>query len=163
FEAFLHAGSSSEYGDKKYPPKETEWLDPNSNYAVAKASATMFCRYTSISQNVPITTLRLYSAYGPFEEPNRLVPKLIIHGFKGDFPLLVSPDTARDFIYVEDVCDAFIQAATKAHARGSVYNLGTGVQTTLREAVEAVRHELKIAAEPQWGSMPARIWDTNVW
>jgi nucleoside-diphosphate-sugar epimerase len=44
FEAFVNTGSSSEYGFKKHAPSETESLEPNSYYAVTKASATLFCR-----------------------------------------------------------------------------------------------------------------------
>ena len=89
---------------------------PNSYYAVAKAAATMYCSYTSQKIERPITTLRLYSAYGPFEEPSRLMPTLIKKGLQGELPPLVSPDTARDFIYIDDVCEAYIQAGAQQNA-----------------------------------------------
>ena len=163
FGAFVHTGSSSEYGFKDHAPAETEWLEPNSNYAVAKASATLFCGYTGKSQRVRITTLRLYSVYGPFEEPNRLIPQVILHGLKGQFPALVAPETARDYVYVDDVCDACIATAEKPHELGAVFNLGTGVQTSLKEVVEIARREMQIGTQPKWDSMPGRVWDTNVW
>lgn len=164
FAAFVNAGSSSEYGFKDHAPSETEPLDPNSHYAVTKASATLYCRYASRSRNVRITTLRLYSVYGPYEEPRRLVPTLIVHGLEGELPPLVNPDTARDFIYVDDVIEAFILAAGRMGGEpGAVYNVGTGVQTCMREAVETARRVLGIKAEAHWGSMPGRIWDTSVW
>lgn len=163
-EAFINTGSSSEYGFKDHPPAEEEWLDPNSHYAVTKASATMYCRHTALSRQAPIRTLRLYSIYGPFEEPTRLFPALLIRGLRGEFPPLVNPAIARDFVYLEDACDAFIQAAAVAgQAPGAVYNVGSGVQTSLGELVEIVRRALRIEAEPQWGSMPDRHWDTAVW
>lgn len=164
FESFIHTGSSSEYGFKDHAPGEPEGLEPNSHYAVAKASATLYCRYTAQTHQANITTLRLYSAYGPYEEPNRLMPTLIRHGLRGEWPPLVNPDTARDYVYVEDVCDACILAArTPAREFGAVYNLGTGTQTTLLEVAQVARRILDIQAEPQWGTMPARIWDTAIW
>jgi nucleoside-diphosphate-sugar epimerase len=164
FEAFIHTGTSSEYGFKDHPPSETEWLEPNSAYAVAKASATLFCRYTAQSRTANIITLRLYSAYGPYEEPKRLMPNLIAHGLRGELPPLVNPDIARDYVYVDDICDACILAAQKPPGEpGAVYNVGTSVQTSLREVVETARRVMRITAEPQWGSMPSRIWDTAVW
>lgn len=164
FESFVHTGSSSEYGFKDHAPAETEWVDPNSHYAVAKAAATSYCRYTAQARRLNVTTLRLYSAYGPFEEAKRLMPTLIRRGLRGEWPPLVNPDTARDYIYVEDVCDACLLAAQTAPREwGEVYNLGTGRQTTLREVVEIARRVLEIKADPQWGTMPARIWDTSVW
>ena len=164
FESFIHTGSSSEYGFKNHAPAETEGLEPNSHYAVAKASATLYCQFTAQTHQANLTTLRLYSAYGPYEESNRLIPTLIRHGLCGEWPPLVNPETARDYVYVEDVCDACILACqTKPRAFGAVYNLGTGIQTTLREVTQVARTVLGIQAEPQWGTMPARTWDTSIW
>lgn len=164
FEAFINVGSSSEYGFKDHPPSEEEAVEPNSHYAVTKVAATQFCRYTARRHNVLITTLRLYSVYGPYEEPTRLIPTLIVRGLEGLFPPLVNPDIARDYIYAEDVNDACLLAATvPGQENGAIYNVGTGVQTSLREVVDVARSELRIGAEPQWGSMPNRSWDTSVW
>jgi dolichol-phosphate mannosyltransferase len=164
FAAFVHTGSSSEYGFKDHAPAETEWLDPNSHYAVTKASATMFCRYTARSRKAALTTLRLYSAYGPWEEPTRLMPTLVLRGLAGTLPPLVNPDIARDYVHVDDVVEACVLAARGAQAGdGAIYNLGTGVQTTLREIVAIARGVLGVTAEPVWGTMPDRSWDTSVW
>jgi UDP-glucose 4-epimerase len=164
FESFIHTGSSSEYGFKDHAPGETEYLQPNSHYAVAKAAATLYCRAAAQAHRANITTLRLYSAYGPYEEEKRLMPALIRHGLRGEWPPLVHPDTARDYIYVDDVCDACLLAArTPPREFGAIYNLGTGRQTSLREVTTVVRRLLGIGAEPQWGTMPARQWDTSVW
>ena len=164
FEALINTGSSSEYGLKDHAPAEEEWLEPNSDYAVTKAAATLFCRHTAQRTRLPIITLRLYSVFGPYEEPRRLVPTLIAHGLEGRLPPLVNPDVARDYVHVDDVCDAYLLAAsTPGQELGAVYNVGTGVQTTLREIVATARSLLAIEAEPVWGSMPERSWDTNVW
>ena len=164
FAAFVNTGSSSEYGWKDYAPKETERADPNSYYAWSKASATAYCRYVAVLHNVRIPTLRLYSVYGPYEEPTRLIPTLIVHGRTGQLPPLVDPDVARDYVHVDDVCEAYILAATRpAEECGAIFNVGTGVQTTMREVIELARRVMGIRAEPAWGSMPNRQWDTNAW
>ena len=164
FEVFVNTGSSSEYGFKDHAPTEAELLEPNSYYAVAKASATLFCRYTAQSSGVRLPTLRLYSVYGPYEEPTRLMPTLILYGLAGQLPPLVDPSIARDYVFVEDVIDAYLLAATQPNQEpGAIYNVGTGVQTSLREVVEVARRTMGIAAEPQWGSMSNRKWDTSIW
>lgn len=160
--AVVNTGSSSEYGYKDHAPREDEWADPNSHYAVTKASATMYCRYASVTSGTPITTLRLYSVYGPYEEPSRLVPALAVHGLEGRLPPLVGPHVARDFIHVHDVVEACLRAAACPDV-GAVYNVGTGRQTSLQALVEIVRRRLDISMAPSWGSLPARIWDTDVW
>ncbi|MGD0272581.1 MAG: NAD-dependent epimerase/dehydratase family protein [Gaiellaceae bacterium] len=158
------AGSSSEYGFKDHSPAETEALEPNSDYAAAKAAATLLAGYFGRSESLDVVTLRLYSAYGPWEDPGRLVPTLVSSALAGRLPPLVDPDVARDFVFVEDAVDAFIRAAEQAKAvTGRIYNLGTGRQTTLREIVEAARRLFGVKEEPVWNTMPQRTWDTKVW
>jgi dolichol-phosphate mannosyltransferase len=159
----VHAGSSSEYGFKDHAPSEDEPLEPNSAYAVSKAAATQYCSLVGRSSGARVVTLRLYSVYGPWEDPRRLIPRLIVHGLDGRLPPLADPDTARDFVYLDDACAAFLAAAGDGAGAGSVYNVGSGVQTTLREIVELARAELGIEAEPQWGSGEQRAWDTADW
>jgi len=164
FEALVNTGSSSEYGFKDHAPAETEPLEPNSHYAVTKASATLFCRYTAQSQRLHLPTLRLYSVYGPYEDPRRFVPALIRHGLTGQLPPLVDPHIARDFVYVDDAIEAYLLAATvRSKELGPVYNVGTGIETTIQDAVAVARQAMNIAAEPVWNTMPNRQWDTHCW
>jgi nucleoside-diphosphate-sugar epimerase len=164
FEAFVNTGSSSEYGFKDHPPAETEMLEPNSYYAVTKASATLFCRYAAQRHRVHMPTLRLYSVYGPYEEPTRLVPTVIVLGLEGRWPPLVNPAIARDYVYVDDAVNAHLLVASKPQEEfGAIYNVGTGVQTTLREVAATAAKLLSISTEPQWGTMANRVWDTSIW
>jgi len=164
FDAFVNAGSSSEYGFKPRAPRERDWVEPNSHYAVTKVAATHFCRLTAQREHVKIATLRLYSVYGPWEEPGRLMPAMIVHGLAGALPPLVDPRVARDYVYVDDVSEAFVRAAAKPHPEpGPVFNVGTGTQTTLRRVVDVARRVLDIPERPRWGTMPNRQWDTSVW
>jgi nucleoside-diphosphate-sugar epimerase len=163
-ETFVNTGSSSEYGLKDHPPGEEEPVEPNSIYAAAKAAATMLCEQAAMSDGMNVSTLRLYSTYGPWEDPNRLIPALAVEGLRGEFPPLVAPETARDFVWIGDVVDAYLLAARTRHSEpGAIYNVGTGVQTTVGEAADIARDVLGIDARPTWGSMPARTWDTDRW
>jgi len=162
--AFVHAGSSSEYGFTDTPPAETAALEPNSPYAVSKAAATMYCRQTARAGGFPAVTLRLYSVFGPYEDPRRLVPAVVVQALSDRLPPLVNPDVARDFVWVDDATDAFVRAAEAAGDRaGAVYNVGSGIQTTVGDLVTRARRVLGVRAEPDWGSMPDRAWDTTSW
>lgn len=164
FESFVNTGSSSEYGFKNHPTCETDWLDPNSYYAVAKSSATMHCRYSAKKFGMHIPTLRLFNIYGPYEDPTRLIPTLIMKGLKKKFPPLVDPNIARDLTYVGDVVDVYLKVATtKSEEMGAVYNVGTGIQTTLGELVSLAKSIFHITEDPKWSTMPNRTWDTTVW
>jgi dolichol-phosphate mannosyltransferase len=143
---------------------ETELLEPNSPYAVTKAAATMYCAFAARKHGARIRTVRLYSVYGPWEEPTRLIPTLLVSGLRGRLPALVDPKVARDFVYVDDVCDAYLAAAADTAADpDAIFNVGTGVQSSLEQVVQLARRLLAIDAEPQWGSMPNREWDTTTW
>lgn len=164
FEIFINTGSSSEYGFKDHAPSENEWIDPNSYYAVTKASATLFCRYTAAHHNVCIPTLRLYSIYGAYENPGRLIPNIILHGMNGTLPMLVDPNVARDYLYMKDVENAYILLANQLRGNtGEVYNLGSGIQTPLSEVVSLACNIFRLSVKPEWGTMPNRKWDTTIW
>ena len=125
-DVFVNTGSSSEYGFMERPAREDDALDPRSFYAVGKAAATMFCRQLARETGMHMPTLRLYSVYGPWEEPTRLIPTLIRRGLQGELPPLVDPDISHDFVYVDDVVDAYLLAAKNATMEpGAVFNVGT--------------------------------------
>lgn len=164
FDALVNTGSSSEYGFTDHAPSEDEEPRPSSDYAVTKLTATLYCRAAAARSGLSIPTLRLYSVYGPFEEPSRFVPQLAVRGLGKKLPPLVSPDVARDFVFVDDVVQAYLAAASRRGPEpGSVYNVGTGRQTSIREAVEVARRALSFDSIPEWGTMPNRAWDTSVW
>jgi UDP-glucose 4-epimerase len=161
---FVNTGSSSEYGAKPYPTDESMPLAPNSDYAATKAAFTLHCQQSARRENRFVPTLRLYSVYGPYEEPRRLIPRLVSFGLEGKLPALAAPETARDFVFVGDVVEAYLRTLDAALPDpGAIYNICSGRQTSLREAVGTARSALAIAAEPQWNALAPRTWDTNVW
>ncbi len=163
-QAFVNAGTSSEYGLKDHAPTEDERPNPNSPYAQAKLAATEQVRDTARTTGFPACTLRLYSVYGPWEEPGRLIPMLAARGIEGTYPNLSDPEIARDFVHTDDASDAFLLAAGKGpHEPGAIYNVATGIQTRLGDAAKLAQSVCGIKADPRFGSLPNRGWDTNVW
>jgi dolichol-phosphate mannosyltransferase len=162
-QALVHAGSSSEYGFRADPPAEDDALRPNSAYAATKAAAALYCAHASREGRLAARTLRVYSAYGPWEEPGRLIPTLVALARRGRLPPMADPDTARDFVHVDDVVEAFVLAAAAGSEAGDTFNVGSGVQTTLAELVALVRDLFALQVEPLWGAAPARSWDTDAW
>ncbi|HCS79085.1 TPA: hypothetical protein DIV55_05095 [Patescibacteria group bacterium] len=163
FESFVYTGSSSEYGFAKGSPNENDRLQPNSSYAVTKAAATHFCQLFAQQYQLNIATVRLYSVYGPYEQPGRLMPTLLLSLKNSRWPALVSPEVAHDFIYIDDVCNACIHLAGHQLGEGEVYNLGTGKQTTMKQLVNLCQSLFPITTKPEWSSMPNRFWDSSNW
>jgi dolichol-phosphate mannosyltransferase len=163
--AFVHAGSSSEYGLNCAGPSEDALLEPNSHYAVSKIAAANLLRFKGTVGGLPTINLRLYSVYGPYEEPDRLVPRLVAAAASGDFPPLVDPEISRDFVFVSDVVEACVIAASRGvkTAPGRSINICTGKKTTIREIVQTAKDVFQIPKEPTWGQMQNRAWDLREW
>ena len=163
--ALVHAGSSSEYGLNCAAPKEDDFLEPNSHYAVSKVSASYLIKYYGLIKEMPVINLRYYSVYGPYEEPDRLIPKLIDEGRKGAYPLLVEPEISRDFIYIDDVVLVTLKAANANFSivRGMSFNIASGLKNTIKDVVFIIKDIFNISSDPSWGNMPNRKWDLKEW
>lgn len=160
---FVNTGSSSEYGFKTAPMREEDRLEPNSFYAVAKAAQSHLCLFAARRWPMALAVFRLFSVYGPWEEPTRLIPTLIRRARAG-LPLEMSqPDVARDFVFVDDVVEALLDFPAVARLQAPVINLGTGIQTSLGEVVTTLANMLGFQPEVHWGKFPARHWDTACW
>jgi nucleoside-diphosphate-sugar epimerase/glycosyltransferase involved in cell wall biosynthesis len=161
---YVHAGSSSEYGDNSAGPDELDHLEPNSHYSVSKASTALLISYYGRHCKLPCANLRLYSVYGPLEDSSRLIPNLVKKGLEGSFPEFVSPDTSRDFIYIDDVVSAFIATANRIKPTdyGCSFNIGSGKQTTIAELAKIATEVFEIKEAPRF-TMPNRNWDLNTW
>jgi dolichol-phosphate mannosyltransferase len=165
FTAFVSAGSSSEYGTNCAAPLEDSRCEPNSPYAVSKVAIANYLHYMGKQKGFPAVNLRLYSVYGPLEDTSRLLPTLLREALSGRLPPLVDPRTSRDFVHIDDVCEAFVLAAVRMHPRlhGESINIGTGVKTTIGDLVELAREVFHVDAEPEFDTMPGRAWDMPDW
>ena len=56
-----------------------------------------------------------------------------------------------------------LAAKKAAKFKGQIYNVGSGKQLSIKDAVDFARKNLGVRQKPKWGSMPSRIWDTNIW
>ena len=163
YQLFVNTGSSSEYGFKTEPMRESDLLEPASYYAVAKSASTLLCQYEAISKQKPVVTLRLFSVYGPYEEPSRFVPTLMKKLYTHETLQLVAPETARDFIYIDDLVDFYLDLEKLQQQGGKYFNLGTGQQSTIKDVVETAQKVSGQKAKCEWGKMEARQWDTACW
>jgi nucleoside-diphosphate-sugar epimerase len=163
YEVFVNTGSSSEYGFKQYAMRETDLLEPNSYYSAAKCAQSLLCQHVARAERRPITTFRLFSVYGPYEEPARLIPTLIRKCLAGEPLDLVPPETARDFVFVDDVVDAYLRTEALAKLSGEIINIGTGIQHTVHDIVDMILAETGAKVECRWGAIEPRIWDASTW
>jgi nucleoside-diphosphate-sugar epimerase/glycosyltransferase involved in cell wall biosynthesis len=162
--AYLHAGSSSEYGDNASGPTEQAAFAPNSHYAVSKVAAANLLYYYGKKKGFPCVNLRLYSVYGQLEDSSRLIPNLVKCGVEGKYPEFVDPNISRDFIYIDDAVEAFFDIALNFTAEdyGTSFNIGTGQKTTIGDCATLAKEIFAIPHDPDF-SMPKRDWDVTDW
>lgn len=163
--AYVHAGSSSEYGLNATAPDEAAPLQPNSHYAVSKAAGSEAIAYYGKVRNLPVANLRLYSVYGPYEDSSRLIPVLCERALHGELPRFARAEVTRDFIHVDDVCAAFVAAALAMgpEVAGGAFNIGSGVATRLDELAAVAQRVLGVDASPVFDAAAGRAWDVDRW
>lgn len=159
FKSFIYVGSSSEYGRKKQPMKETDYLDPTNLYEATKGCASLLCQAFARKFNKPIMVARPFSVYGKYEPEHRFIPTLIRNITKGE-PTRVSNGT-HDFIHVDDFI-AGLRILMESPKCGEIYNFGTGVQHNNFEVVEKVERALKKQAIVQPVDR-LRAFDSDTW
>ena len=162
--SFVNTGTSSEYGWKKKPMKESDVLEPTSLYAATKASSTLIAQVFAKIYHTSIVTLRPFSAYGPWEEPSRLVPTAMMAILKNSSIDLTPGNHRRDFIFVEDLIDAYLAASdASSKVSGMIFNIGTGKQYTNDQLVTTLMKISGKKIQVNKGKSPARMWDTSCW
>ncbi len=162
---YVHSGSSSEYGDKASAPREDALPEPNSDYAVSKVASANLIHFFGKKKLLPCANLRLYAIYGPLEDSARLIPNLVKRGLEGKYPEFVNPEISRDFVYVDDASEAFIDTALnlKPADYGESFNIGSGKKTTIREVAKTAGELFGITEKPAFESLPDRKWDVMDW
>lgn len=163
FECFINTGSSSEYGIKSEPMNESDILEPVGAYGVSKAAATLYCRSMAFEKSLPIITLRLFSPYGPWDDPRRLIPYVIKSLLRGESPKLSTPKSVRDFIYIDDVLDIFLKVIKVPISGGKIFNVGTGVQVSIGEVVAMIATITGNGLEPMWNKIKSQRHEPGSW
>lgn len=164
YQCFVNTGSSSEYGIKSKPMREDAVCEPISFYAATKLSATVLCQVFAQIYQKPIVTFRPFSVYGPYEEGSRFIPS-IIRCLLDEEPIKLTPvDIRHDFIYIEDLVCAYLQAPKMINQlAGQVINLGTGQEHTNDEVVKILFQVTAKKVAIKKGAYSAKKWDVSHW
>ncbi len=131
--SFIQAGSSSEYGRCSVPMREDMPLHPVGAYAESKAEATRHCLSQAANAPFAIMVARIFSPFGPWDAATRLIPSIILSALQQKSPTIKNGRQVRDYVYVDDVCEALVQCGLAAHRlNGMVLNVGSGEERTIK-------------------------------
>lgn len=150
------ASGGSRYGaPESLPVDEAVRTDPISPYAVAKLAGEMYMRAYAEMYGLSQICLALANVYGPRQNPHGEAGVITVFGralLTGEVATIFGDGTAsRDYVYVDDVVDAFVRAGTAPEDTAGTYNVGTGRQATVVEVHQLIADVLGSAATPSFG------------
>lgn len=124
---FHHVSTDEVFGSLE--PDDPAWdessrYDPHSPYSASKASSDFLVRAYSHTYGIPISITNCSNNYGPYQFPEKLIPLMILNALEGkDLPVYGDGRQVRDWLYVEDHCDAIYRVITQGRI-GETYNIG---------------------------------------
>jgi len=123
----IHISTDEVYGDiKTGRSKEDSRYEPSSPYSASKASADHLVRSYIRTYKLNAVISNCCNNYGPFQFPEKLIPKMISNIFNNKaLPIYAKGENSREWIYVEDHCEALFKLYLKGKI-GESYNVGTG-------------------------------------
>lgn len=134
----VYASTAEVYGLPQAPePIGEDWPpDPPSYYAASKLAGEWFCRVFGQRHALRVSVLRLSVLYGSGDRIDRAVPNFVRDALSGKRIQLHGGEDLRDYLYVEDAAAACCLAAEQAAA--GVFNIGSGIGTSIKDAAHAV-------------------------
>lgn len=121
---------------------ETSPLAPNSPYSASKAAADLLVRAYHHTHGVPAMVTRCSNNYGPYQFPEKVIPLFVTNLLEGrKVPLYGDGSNVRDWIHVQDHCDALI-CVLQAGQPGAIYNIGADNELSNLELTRAILRQL---------------------
>ncbi len=164
---FVYASSSSVYGDNvSIPMREDALPQPVSPYGVTKLAAEQLCYLYQANYQVPTTSVRYFTVYGPRQRPDMAFHRFIRAALRGDpISLYGDGEQTRDFTFVTDAVAATVAAGDQG-GLGRTYNVGGGSRVSVNQLFEIIARihgkPLDIRREPvQKGDMRDTFADTT--
>lgn len=155
------AGTCAEYAWSDEPLSEaTSPLEPSTPYGQAKAQ--LFREMPSLAgAEATWSWGRIFFPYGPGEQGKKFVPFVIDGLRRGERIPLTSGEQTRDFLYVDDVAQAFVRLVESPAFEGAV-NVASGIATPLRDVGETLGRLASRSDLLRWGDLPPREGDPRV-
>ena len=144
----LVAVSCAEYGSKSGICHEAEKYPPNNYFSWAKQTLENYFNLFCKEKEIQLLWFRVFFVYGPGQRSASLIPYLLNSFLSGKNPEIKNPNAANDFIYVDDVVDAFLRGVELDGAVGIV-NLGSGKLTAVEEVAKIAERACKKNMELQ--------------
>ncbi len=138
------ASSGAVYGELgEQPLRESVTPNPRSPYAVSKLAAEYYVRTIGRLWGIETISLRIFNAYGPGQHLPASHPPVVPYFLRqasrsGTLVVHSDGNQTRDYVYVDDVVSSMVAASTAPNVDGLVINVGSGIETSVRDLVKDV-------------------------
>jgi len=129
---------------------------PNSPYAAAKWATTGYGHFFYRTYGLPVVIVRPFMGYGPGQPVYKLIPQVIKSLLNDESPKMSQGLWETDWIYIEDMIEGFLAAASLESPTGRVLDLGTGIITSVKGVVEKIVEIMRPKVKPLYGTLPDR-------
>ncbi|MFP4013348.1 MAG: NAD-dependent epimerase/dehydratase family protein [Chitinispirillaceae bacterium] len=154
----VFSSSGLVYGNQNGPFTESMKCSPGDFYGYSKLAAEELIGLFSRRYGIPFTILRAAVLYGPNQGGAMFIPSLLKSLVNGEkFPMTAGEQT-RDFIYIDDFISALLLASFSD--LDGIFNVGTGTQTTMRDAAAIAEDLTGAKGLIQIGALPYRVNET---
>ena len=144
-------------GSLEEPQSDGSLPVPCSPYAAAKFAASAYGRMFHGLYNTPAVILRLFMVYGPAQQDlKKLIPYVILSLLQGRAPELSGGSREIDWVYVDDVVDAYLTAAVAKGFDGQTIDIGSGMLVSAKRIVEQLVEMVNPRISPKFGAVPER-------
>ncbi len=135
----VHTSTSEVYGTAlRVPIDEDHPLQGQSPYSASKIGADKLVESYYRSFGVPSITVRPFNTYGPGQSNRAVIPTIITQALSGNTVRLGNLEAIRDFTYLDDTVEGFLQAGQADMWDGETYNLGTGEEISIGQIAELI-------------------------
>ena len=133
----VHTSTSEVYGTAQHVPiAETHPLSAQSPYAATKIAADQLALSYHRSFDSPVVIARPFNTFGPRQSARAVIPTVVSQALLSERIEIGSVEPTRDFVFVEDTVRGMAVCAATPGVEGEVFNLGTGIEISVREVVE---------------------------
>ncbi|WP_033916734.1 NAD-dependent 4,6-dehydratase LegB [Campylobacter sputorum] len=140
-EKFIHTSTSEVYGTAQYVPiDENHPLQPQSPYSASKIAADMLALSFYNSFDLPVSVARPFNTYGPRQSARAVIPNIIIQILNNKKVIKMGDLTpTRDFNFVLDTCEGFLEIAKCENSIGEVINIGSNSEISIKDTFEMIK------------------------
>jgi len=150
----VFASTATVYGvNPPLPTSERQFASPVTIYDLHKIYAEEYLQFLNYSSSLNSLSLRLSNVYGPSNNPSSSIDRGVLNQItdrlrKGEkITLYGGGKYLRDYIFIEDLVDAFVRAGIQSQNKFNCFNICSGESITLRDAFLLVAKELKVSSE----------------